>query len=91
MADPAELSVEELEALRDQGAAIYMSAYLQLMARHLGVYAGLTDTDGLNAMAMAMVEPLNLATRAMWYALMNDHKLDEALFEFRESVSNLHP
>lgn len=59
------------------------------MARALGVDA--SDTDSINAMILVLIEPMNAATRAMWYAVMNDDKLEEALQDFRELLNELRP
>lgn len=88
MADPAQLPTEELQRAQHLGAATYLGAYLHLVTRALGVD---TTPDAINAMVLTMIEPMNHATKAMWYAMMNDPKLDEALFEFRECLSVLHP
>jgi hypothetical protein len=89
MADPSELSISELELIRHSTAATYLSAHLRLMMRALGVDA--PDTDSINAMILVLIDPMNFATKAMWYALMGDDKLEEALQEFRDSLKELRP
>lgn len=88
MADPAELPREELERGRDLGAATYLSAYIHLMLRELGIAHFASDTAGVNSMVEQMVEPMNIATEAIWRALMDDHsgEMEKVLERFRESL-----
>ena len=67
----ADLSDAELTKARDLGAATYLSAYVHLMARNLGVDD--RDHQGINAMAGALVEPVNLATEAAFREIGRAH------------------
>lgn len=88
MANPANLSRAELEKARDIGVATYLSAYGRLMARELGIDE--TDTQGINRMMFVLIEPMNLATEAMWRALMEDHEGTERITNlFRDKLDNL--
>lgn len=85
MADPAKLPTEDLERARDLGAATYVSTYVRLMMRALGIDE--SDTESVNAMALRMVDPLSTATEVIWRALMDDHKgKDETLRRFRTQL-----
>lgn len=87
MAEPSQLSRKMLEHARDVGAATSLSAYVRLMARELDVDA---DNESLTEMVMKMVEPMNIATEAIWRALMHDHVgKEQALIRFRQSLLEL--
>lgn len=88
MADPAKIPTEELEHIRDQGAAAYMSAYVRLMMRALKINE--SDLLGVNGMVVQMIEPLNHATEAIWCALMKDLVgKEQAITKFKESLNKL--
>lgn len=70
MADAANLSDDDLKRARDLGAATYVTAYVTMMAKELGIKD--IDLAAANALAMHMVEPLNLATEATFRKLMED-------------------
>lgn len=84
------MSREELKRARDLGAATYFSAYVQFMASHLEV-TNATQTE-VNAMALAMTEPMNQAMTATWCAMMNDISgRNAALVEFKRELDKLRP
>lgn len=74
------LNDQELRHARDLGAATYLTAYVRLMARELGIETEAFDQKQINAMALDMVEATNMATEAAWCALMKDRQgVDSAL------------
>lgn len=80
----------ELKSKRDLGAVVYLSCYLQLMHRALGV-DNIHD-DYLRMTALQMVIPINYATEATWRAMMDDRKgADEALANLRDCLEALYP
>lgn len=86
MSDPAQLPKEEVERARDLGAVTYCAAYIELMARELGI----NTREGVNQMVSEMIEPLNYATEAIWRALMSDNLgKEETLIRFRQSLLEL--
>lgn len=89
MAEPTKIPREELERMRDLGAVAYHSAYIHLMAHELGV--DVSDTEFISDMVVRMIEPMNLATEAIWRAMMNDHsgEIEKVLERFRESLDNI--
>lgn len=82
----ANLSSADLEVIRDQGAAIYLSAYLRLMCNSMGVE---TNQEAIKDMALEMLEPLNHANEAIWRALMSDKEWKTALARLRMSLEKL--
>lgn len=77
-----------LRQARDLGAATYMTSYLHLMMRELGVDD--SDNVAVNAMAAEMVEAMNLATETTFRALMKDHEgVEKTLEKFRICLANL--
>lgn len=80
------LSNEQLEYIRDQGAAIYLSAYLRLMCNHMGIE---TTQTAIKDMALEMLEPLNHANEAIWRALMSDKDWTTALERLRTNLQRL--
>lgn len=92
MADPAALPTSELQNARDMGAATYLSAYLRLMIRELGVDQGDTEIQNamVRSMVLQMIAPINHATESIWRAMMEDHKgMEEALQRLRDSLDQL--
>jgi hypothetical protein len=82
------LSNEELAHTRNLGAAAYLGAFVRLMARHLEIDD--SDEEALNALALEMVESVNLGTEAAWCSLMNDRQgMDNALARLRDTVEKL--
>lgn len=82
------LSDAELIKARDLGAATYLSSYVHLMARNIGVDD--SDDEGVNAMALQMVEAVNLGTEAAFRALMNDRSgMENALVQLRDALETL--
>lgn len=85
-----DLTREQLERARDLGAATYFSAYVQLMASHLGVNN--VTQEAMNDMALLMAAPMNHAMTATWCAMMGDIPgRNRALLEFKEELDNLRP
>lgn len=85
MADPSQLPREEVERARDLGGTTYCAAYIELMIRELGINSA--SREGFNEMVIEMVAPLNIATEAVWRALMHDHLgKEEALIRFRKAL-----
>jgi hypothetical protein len=85
-----ELNDELLRRARDLGAASYVSAYIHLMMRELGVDD--TDNQAVNALASEMIEPINLATEAAFRALMADTVgMDHALDRLRRHLDEITP
>jgi hypothetical protein len=83
------LSDVELEHARDLGAATYLSAYVNLMARRLKVEDSYTK-EAVISMVAEMVEPINLGTQIAWCALMNDEDgANTRLEELRITVEKL--
>lgn len=82
MADPLEEIRQDLEHARDLGAASYLSSYIRLMMLAIGVEdaekADKETSEGVNAMVLAMVEPINHATETIWRAMMHDHEGEKA-------------
>lgn len=68
--DGADMSDEDLKRSRDLGGATYLSAYVRLRARELGVNQ--EDFLGLREVALKMLPAINLATEAAWCATMTD-------------------
>lgn len=90
MADPGEIPTHELQSKRDLGAVIYLSCWLQLMHRELGVPPA--NSDYLRMTALQMVMPINYVTEAAWRAMMNDRKgADEAVENLRNCLESLYP
>jgi hypothetical protein len=84
-----DLSREEIVRIRDLGAVAYLRGYVRLMARELGIDE--SDSDGLDAMVVEMVEPLNVATEAAWRALMKDkpEDMEKVVARFKESLDQI--
>jgi hypothetical protein len=90
MADPAQIPESELFQKRDLGAVIYLSCYIQLMHRALGVEE--LNDEYIRMTVVQMVMPINYATEAAWRALMNDRKgSEEALANMKRSLELLYP
>lgn len=86
----ARLDEDELRLGRDVGAATYVSSYMHLMMRELGVDD--SDLDAVNALAANMVEPINIATEASFRALMGDTVgMDAALKRLQEHLDEIQP
>jgi len=82
------LSTFDMMRMRDLGAAVYLSAYVHLLARNLGIDD--KDHEAINAFASALVEPVNLAAEAAFRALVNDRAgSDELMDQLREQLSTL--
>lgn len=82
------LSTTELELARDMGAATYLSSFIWLMSDQLGV-KDLTN-DSVNAMAILMIEPLNLATELAFRKLMGDEEgVTDAILRLRRAIDLL--
>lgn len=82
------IKIKTIEHARDLGAVTYLSAYVHLMAHHLGIDAD--DNAVVKAMAVDMVEPINRATEAAWCALMNDRDgMAKALTTLKELLEEL--
>lgn len=85
MADPSEISTEDLHTHMEMAAASYVSLYTRLMMRELGVEED--DAQTRNRFAIQMVEPLNHATHAAWCALMEDKQgVDRAMEELKKAI-----
>lgn len=82
-------SKEEVERIRDIGAVAYLRGYIRLMVRELGLDE--SDTEGMNHMLLHMVEPLNVATEAIWRGLMKDkpEEIEKVLARFKESLDQI--
>jgi hypothetical protein len=79
----------DLEYTRDLGASTYLSAYVHLMSRKLGIDD--SDDEAVNGMALQMLDTLNLSTYAAWCGLMNDKsEVENALKELRGAVEALY-
>lgn len=87
MSDP--IAEEDLQHARDLGAVTYLRAYILLMMRALHVNDEPDTSDAVNAMILVSVDPLNLATEAIWRAMMQDEKFEKTIDEFRESLRKL--
>lgn len=84
----SDMTNKQLEFARDLGGATYLSAYVHLMARELGVDD--SDLVSVNDMALPMLEPLNIALECCWRATMKDHAGQaEAMGRFRRAVEAL--
>lgn len=84
-----ELDNVELEHTRDLGAITYLSAYVHLMSRKLGIDD--SDNEAVNGLAIQMIDTLNLSTLAAWCGLMNDRQgAEEALNELKGTVDALY-
>jgi hypothetical protein len=87
MAEPMDLSREELKQAQIMGATAYMMAYVRLMAIEMSVEVTSEDIRG---MILEMVDPLNHATEAIWRALMKDYDgSNEAVDRFKESLDKM--
>lgn len=87
---PESVSNEELRQGRDLAAAVYLTAYIRLMARELGVDE--LDDEAVRAMALEMIDSLNLGTQAAWCALMNDRPgMGKALRRLGTAVRSIGP
>lgn len=85
------LETEQLIKARDLGAATYLNAYIRLMAQALSV-TDEVDTEGVNAMAGMMVEPLNIVTEMAFRKLMGDEKgVAESVLRLRRAIDTLPP
>lgn len=88
MQEPSSLNNVELERARDLGGATYLSAYVTLMARQLGLDDA--DKEALRAFALQMLIPVNLATEAAWFALMHDdEKMNERIQELQAVLNGM--
>lgn len=88
MADPAQLPISELQNRQYLGAVVYLSAYLMLMHRELGVDDA--SDEYLRMTTLQMVMPMNHATEAIWRALMKDADgMEKAVQEFRAALHAL--
>lgn len=88
MENPKDLTEAQLKQAQETAAAVFMSAYVHRMARAIGV----DDSDfvEVNAMAIPMIEPLNLAMECCWRATMKDASgLAETMGRFRKAVEKL--
>ena len=87
------MTPQDLQKAKDLGFATYLSAYVQLMGRNLGITGDDPDAgtqQALNQMALTMVEPMNLATEACWRALMHDHRgAKDKIQRFEEALKQL--
>jgi|RhiMethySRZTD1v2_1073278.scaffolds.fasta_scaffold567419_4 hypothetical protein len=84
-----DLDDADLEYTRDLGASTYLSAYVHLMSRKLGIDD--SDNEAVNGMALQMLDTLNLSTVAAWCGLMNDKDgVENALKELRGTVEALY-
>lgn len=82
------LSTTELELARDMGAATYLSSFIWLMSDQLEV-KDLTN-DSVNAMAILMIEPLNLATELAFRKMMGDEEgVADAILRLRRAIDLL--
>lgn len=82
------LSTEELEHARDLGAITFLSSYVHLMSRQLGIDD--SDNTTINTMTLQMLEPVNLGIEAAWYALMGDEKgLQTTMERFQDAMKTL--
>lgn len=84
-----DLSNEAVKRIRDLGAVAYLRGYIRLMVRELDIDE--SDTEGMDHMLLQMVEPLNVATEAIWRALMSDksEEMEKVLARFKESLEPL--
>lgn len=81
-------STAELELARDMGAATYLSSFIWLMGDQLEV-KDLTN-DSVNAMAILMIEPLNLATELAFRKMMGDEEgVTDAILRLRRAIDLL--
>lgn len=88
MTYPTKMNDEELKRARDLAAAVYMSSSVHLLARQLGIDT--SDTEGVNNLAMRLVDPVNLAIEASWLGLMEDKVgRDAALEDLRKAVESI--
>lgn len=88
MNEPSSLSDSELYRARDLGGATYLSAWVHLMTRKLGVDD--SDLVSVNDMALSMLEPLNHAMQACWCSMMKDQPgMADAMGKFRRAVEAL--
>jgi hypothetical protein len=88
MSDPAKIPTSELMHKRDLGAILYLSCYLQMMHRELGIDD--VSDEYLRMTVLQMVMPMNHATEAIWRALMHDETgVEETIQRFRESLRGL--
>lgn len=91
MAEPeikmSDIPTVQIEHMRNVAAAGYLKLYCRLMARTIGVDD--SDDEGLAAMAIEMVEPLNTANEAIWRALMKDKGWKETLQLLRKQLEAL--
>lgn len=87
MADPAKVPDSLLEYGRDTGAVMYLTAYVRLMCRAIGVDD--TNVDAVQAMVVQMVEPLSKATEATWRAMMADDEWTEIVEQFKHRLQEL--
>lgn len=78
---------EALRTYHHRGAAIYLSAYIGLMMDGMGVKA--TTKSEINALALEMVEPLNIATEAIWRAMMSDQEWATTGQRFEDALTKL--
>lgn len=87
--DLTKASREEIERIRDLGAVAYLRGYIRLMVRELEIDE--SDVEGMNHMLLQMVEPLNIATEAIWRGLMNDkpEEMEKVLARFKESLDQI--
>lgn len=89
MPDPVNPATEDLHGARDLGIVTYLRAYILLMMKELGVADEPDTSDGVNAMILVAIEPINLATEAIWRAMMQDEKFEDTTDDFRESLRKL--
>lgn len=80
---------ETVERIRDLGAVAYLRGYIRLMVRELGLDE--SDEKGMDHMLLHMVEPLNIATEAIWRGLMKDkpEEMEKVLARFKESLDQI--
>ena len=84
-----ELTKEAITRMRDLGAAAYLRGYVHLMVRELEIDE--SDTEGMNHMLLLMVEPLNVATEAIWRAMMKEtpEEMEKVLERFKAELDKV--
>lgn len=81
---------QQLKDARNLAGSTYLGAYVHLMCRALKVDD--SDMESVNAMALQLVEPLNLGVEAGWRALMGDTVgMDQTLDRLRRHLDEITP
>lgn len=66
---------------------MYLSAYVNLITRHMGLDG---TNEEMNALAVEMVDTVNLATQIAWCALMSDpNGVSKGMEELKTTVDKL--